>query len=118
MDKSVRTSTKSLSTKSKGNESQTILGKRKYGESFTEESLNVARYNQPIPQDFFQVNIGHCTFQEQSVSKSNQSVSVIKLNEDFGPFMRRERDCESKYDIDEMREWCEYYIANKNLFNV
>ena len=29
---------------------------------------------------------------------------------------RRERDCESKYE--EVEQWREYYLANKNLFNV
>jgi hypothetical protein len=113
-------SIKPLSPKSKGNAiAPSVLGKRKYGESFTHETFNDARYSQPIPEEFFQANMGHTVIQEQSTNNNNKSnKNESKQKEDFGPFIKRERDCESKYDIDEMREWCEYYIANKNLFNV
>jgi len=117
MSKSTSPSKKPLSSKKPNLKPQSILGKRKYGDTFDQDSFNEARYNQPIPEDYFRVNMGHTIIQEESKSKS-VGKRESKQNEDFGPFIKRERDCESKYDIDEMREWCEYYIANKNLFNV
>ena len=40
------------------------------------------------------------------------------LNVNVNDILRRERDCEEKYDSEELLEWCTYYLKNRNLFNV
>jgi len=76
------------------NNIELVAGKRSYEEAFP-DSFEDERYNQHIASDFFTNNVGH---------------SVVEG--------RRERDSESKYDPEEILQWCQYYLANRNLFNV
>lgn len=100
-----------------------ILGKRKYKDAFDEVSFDDARYEQHIAIDFFEKNEGHNVIQNQN--SSIFQVAVDSVIQDFRreisstiPTQRRERDGESKYDPEELKTWCEYYLANRNLFNV
>lgn len=103
---------------------ETILGKRKYKDAFDEASFDDARYEQHIAIDFFETNIGHNVIQKQNSLIFQEAVdSVIKdfrqeISFTIPTAERRERDGESKYDPEELKTWCEYYIANRNLFNV
>jgi hypothetical protein len=92
-----------------------VLGKRKYKDAFDEATFEDARYEQHIAVDFFETNMGHAVIQQ----------ATDKMIQDFRrdiqtalPILRRERDGEGKYDQAEILAWCEYYLANKNLFNV
>ena len=79
-----------------------ILGKRK----LSEESGDDERYGQHIGNDFFAINVGHDVVQEHVWEETIQREG------------RRERDSESKYDPEEIIQWCEFYLANRNMFNV
>jgi len=100
-----------------------VLGKRKYKDAFNEATFEDARYEQHIGIDFFETNMGHTVIQQANTTEFQRATD--KLIEDFRrdiqtalPILRRERDSESKYDQAELLAWCEYYLANKNLFNV
>jgi hypothetical protein len=84
--------------------------KRTFSEAFDDDEEE-EHYGQKIGTEFFATNIGH------SVVQSGHDSGVI---EDFlgNEMPRRERDCEEKYDIDELLEWCDFYRNNRNLFNV
>lgn len=71
--------------------------KRKFDEAADSSTFDDERYNQHISNDFFKTNVGHDVLQKRE---------------------RRERDSETKYDIDEMSRWADFYFANRNLFNV
>ena len=107
-----------------------LLGKRTFSDAFEEEEEH---YGQKIGETFFETNIGHGVFsplqeqeqqeqEEEQGQKANiqQAVdSVIQdFRHDFNNSLRRERDCESKYDVEEILAWCDYYLNNRNLFNV
>ena len=122
-----------------------LLGKRAFNDAFEEEE---EQYGQKIGETFFETNIGHGVFspvdqekeeqeqdqdqekeqwQKTNVDQANvdqtnvdQAVdSVIQdFRLDFNNSLRRERDCESKYDVEEILAWCDYYLNNRNLFNV
>lgn len=79
-----------------------ILGKRK----LSEEGGDDERYGQHIGSDFFVINVGHNVVQEHDWEAEIQSEG------------RRERDSESKYDPEEILKWCQFYLANRNMFNV
>lgn len=83
--------------------------KRTFSQAF-EDDEEEEHYGQKIGTEFFATNIGHSVV--QSVTDS-----VI---EDFlgNEMLRRDRDCEEKYDVDELLEWCDFYRNNRNLFNV
>jgi len=114
------------------------LGKRDFIIAFGDDAEE-QRYGQKIESDFFATNVGHGVFSptEQkppatattpasglTAEQMHAAVdSVIQdfrqdFRADFVGVQRRERDSESKYDIDEIIEWCEYYRNNRNLFNV
>jgi len=70
-----------------------ILGKRKFNHAFESESFDDDRYGQHITSDFFDKNVGH------DVILSKQKTYTFEEEQ-------------------EILQWCEYYLANKNLFNV
>ena len=70
-----------------------ILGKRKFNHAFESESFDDDRYGQHITSDFFDKNVGH------DVIQSKQKTYTFEEEQ-------------------EILQWCEYYLANKNLFNV
>jgi hypothetical protein len=80
--------------------------KRTFSQAF-EEDEEEEHYGQKIGDKFFETNIGH-------------GVAVDSVIEDFlgNEMLRRERDCEEKYDVEEILEWCDFYRNNRNLFNV
>ena len=108
------------------------LGKRDFIIAFGDDAEE-QRYGQKIDCNFFATNVGHGVFSLQAEEKPAAATatgfteerlqevtdSVIQeFRTDFGNILRRQRDTESKYDVDELVEWCEYYINNRNLFNV
>ena len=78
-----------------------ILGKRKHNDAFEDESDD-ERYGQHIGQDFFAINVGH---------------GVLPKDDSWDEYIRqegrRERDSESKYDPEEVLNWCYQYLAEK-----
>ena len=104
-------------------EIESVLGKRKYKNTFEEATFEDARYDQHISVNFFETNMGHTVIQQANISAFQRATDQVI--EDFRrnfqtaiPILRRERDSESKFDQEELLAWCEYYLANKNLFNV
>jgi hypothetical protein len=81
-----------------------ILGKRKFNDAFEEQTFDNSRYGQHIATDFFNKNVGHCVIQKQSSQKD------IERKEDV-----KSLSSEAEKEI---LEWCQYYRANRNLFNV
>jgi len=102
---------------------ESIHGKRKYKDAFDEATFEDTRYEQHIAIDFFETNVGHNVIQQKNSSIFQAAVDDVIENfqreiSSSLPTLRRERDSESKYDQEELIDWCEYYVANKNLFNV
>ena len=90
-------------------QSSSVLKKRTFSQAF-EHDKEEEHYGQQIGEKFFESNIGH------SVS---QAATFAVFRTDFVNIMqRRERDCEGKYDVEEIIEWCDFYSKNRNLFNV
>ena len=87
--------------------SVSILGKRKFNDAFDSNTFDDARYGQNIDTDFFNKNVGHSVSQvsENKVPKNN-----IERKDD--------ENISSHEDELEILKWCEYYRANRNLFNV
>jgi hypothetical protein len=86
--------------------------KRTFSLAF-EDDKEEEHYGQKIDDKFFETNIGH------SVSQEAADSVIADFRSDFANvLLRRERDCESKYDVDELIEWCDFYSKNRNLFNV
>ena len=72
--------------------SVSTLGKRKFHHAFESETFDDSRYGQHISSDFFDKNVGHNSIQipeERKIFTTSQEKEII--------------------------EWCEYYLANKNL---
>ena len=61
-------------------------------------------------------------WQKTNVDQTNVDQAVDSVIQDFrldfNNGLRRERDCESNYDVEEILAWCDYYLNNRNLFNV
>jgi hypothetical protein len=101
---------------------KSILGKRKYDQSFGVE-FEDERYNQHIADDFFQQNMGHNVIELQ---QTQIQAATDKIFEDFRINLDRMLQNEAKandkkdlkYNVIEVLANYEYYLANKNLFNV
>jgi hypothetical protein len=113
----VITSSNTFSQKKVGERVESQLGKRKYEDAFDVNNTDDARYDQHIGSDFFTIHVGHGVTNLQEAT-DNIITDFRKDLHSALPTMRRERDCESKYDVNEILAWCEYYLANKNVFNV
>ena len=87
-----------------------ILGKRKFGDCF--EDNDDERYGQHIGTDFFTINVGHAV---RPASPSPDNWEDQSWNEYVQKEGRRERDSESKYDPEEIMQWCFKYLAEKNI---
>jgi hypothetical protein len=68
-----------------------ILGKRKFEDSFDIETFDDERYNQHISGDFFVNSRGHDVHYEPVQKNVVNSI----------------------YDVDELLEWCEKYLESK-----
>jgi hypothetical protein len=68
-----------------------VLGKRKFNESFDTETFDDERYGQHIDSAFFVNSVGH------NVHYVPVQKTVIN----------------SIYDVDDLLEWCEKYLASK-----
>lgn len=66
-----------------------LLGKRKFTDAFGEGYCDLDRYGQPISDDFFNTNMGHSIFQKR----------------------------EEPIDTEEILDWCNKYLASKNLLH-
>jgi hypothetical protein len=84
-----------------------ILGKRKFNDAFDANTFDDSRYGQHIDANFFDKNVGH---------------AVPQVAEKKSPFNNFERKSSvksfSNEEVQEILNWCEYYRANRNLFNV
>ena len=61
------------------------------------------------------------TIPEHSAAIGNVVTNVqqdLDFTAEFLNVPRRQRDCEEKYDVEELLGWCNYYLNNRNLFNV
>ena len=107
---------------------ESVLGKRDYIIAF-EDDAEEQRYGQKIEGNYFVTNTGHGVFSPIEKKQPNAGLtaevlqaatdSVIQdFRAEFASIQRRERDSESKYEVDELIAWCEYYRNNRNLFNV
>lgn len=83
-----------------------ILGKRKYDEfkqNKEVDGFDDERYGQHIDATFFSNHVGHGVYFENNKVPTNTPVD--KKNN-------------LKNEEKEILEWCEYYLANRNLFKV
>jgi hypothetical protein len=92
-----------MSTNTRATQSSSVLKKRTFSQAF-EDDKEEEHYGQKIDEKFFETNIGHSVSQPATFAD-------FRLN--FG-----KRDCEGKYNVDEIIEWCDFYSKNRNLFNV
>ena len=90
----------------------TILGKRKFEQSFAPESFEDERYGQPISNEFFQKNIGHSVVQVAAAGAIDDFRAMLDA---LFPAGKQPPESVGASDI---IEWCEFYLKNKNLFNV
>jgi hypothetical protein len=81
-----------------------VLGKRKFNDAFDTNTFDDSRYGQHIDANFFDKNVGH------SVAEKKISLNNFERKEEAKTFTREEEQ--------EILDWCEYYRANRNLFNV
>lgn len=86
-----------------------ILGKRKFNETFDSSTFDDDRYSQHISIDFFKNNTGHGVLQDIKLTEEQEE--ILKWCEQFQE--RRQRDSETKYDPEEIMNWCEKYLAIK-----
>jgi len=103
------------------------LGKRDFIIAFDDDAEE-QRYGQKIESNFFATNTGHGVFspikaeEEPVIAVQKMQAAADSVIQDFradlSGFLRRQRDSESKYDIEELFTWCEFYRNNRNLFNV
>jgi len=108
--------------------------KRTFSQAFQNDKEE-EHYGQEIGDTFFVSNIGHCVIdvqeemeeqqeQEQREREDRKNVfqqAADNVCQDFRSELgnlRRVRDCESKYDVEEIIAWCDYYLKNRNMFNV
>lgn len=83
-----------------------ILGKRKFNEAFDATTFDDDRYGQHINTDFFNTNVGH---------------NVVQVAEKKHYFEQKEEEYIKSFTREEEQEilnWCEFYRANRNLYNV
>jgi hypothetical protein len=81
-----------------------ILGKRKFNDAFDSNTFDDSRYGQHIDANFFDKNVGH------TVSEKKIHLNNFERKEETKTFTREQEQ--------EILNWCEYYRANRNLFNV
>ena len=79
-----------------------VLGKRKYEEAF--ETCDDERYGQHIDGEFFRENIGHGVLHAETDAAIDDFRAMLDALVSHGP--------------EDIVEWCEFYLKNKNLFNV
>ena len=114
--------------------------KRTFSQAFQNDKEE-EHYGQEIGNTFFVSNIGHCVIdvqedmeqreqreqrerereQQEEHRKNVFQEAADNVCQDFRSELgnlRRERDCESKYDVEEIIAWCDYYLKNRNIFNV
>jgi len=89
-----------------------ILGKRKH--NFVFEDNDDERYGQHIGDKFFKINVGHAV-RPASPTPDKWEDPDREWNEYIQKEGRRERDSESKYDPEEIMQWCFKYLAEKNI---
>jgi hypothetical protein len=87
------------------------LRKRKFHEAFDSEDDD-ERYGQHIGTDFFTINVGHAV---RPASPTPDKWEDPSWNEYVQKEGRRERDSESKYDPEEVINWCFKYLSEKNI---
>ena len=81
--------------------------KRKFSDAFILESVDDCRYNQHISADFFFTNGSDFT---EKIKEKVEEEKVLEEEEAVVVF--------TVVEAKEILDWCAYYLANKNLFNV
>ena len=88
----------------------TSLGKRKFNDAFSENVYDELRYGQKIDDNFFKHNVGNnCSTWEEALEEG-------KIRED--DMNIKKEDVTKKFDVEEILAWCEYYLANRNMFKI
>ena len=100
--------------------------KRKFSDAFIAGSVDDCRYNQHISADFFVTNGSDFTEEIKEI-KEEKEVEIKEIKEE----KEEKEEIEVKEEIkeetvvvftvveaQEILDWCAYYLANKNLFNV
>ena len=77
-----------------------ILGKRKFKDTFDDQTFDDSRYGQHIDIDFFKANIGHSVIEEQSLEQEIRRKEYVKI------FSNKEEQ--------DILQWCQNYLASKN----
>ena len=106
--------------------------KRKFSDAFIAGSVDDCRYNQHISADFFVTN--GSDFTEEIKEIKEEIEIIVEIKEIKEEKEEKEEIVEVKEVKEEIKEetvvvftvveaqeildWCAYYLANKNLFNV
>jgi hypothetical protein len=87
------------------------LGKRKFNEAFTDTVYDESRYGQKIDDDFFKNNVGNnCSTWEEALEEGKMCEDDMNI--------KKKDVTTKKIDIAEIIAWCEYYLANRNMFRI
>ena len=116
--------------------------KRKFSDAFIAGSVDDCRYNQHISADFFVTNGSDFTEEIKEIKEEKEiKVEIKEIKEEIVEVKEEIKEKEEKEEIVEVKEvkeeikeetvvvftvveaqeildWCAYYLANKNLFNV
>lgn len=84
-----------------------VLGKRKFNDAFDVNTFDDSRYGQHIDANFFDKNVGHTVPQ---VAEKKIPLNNFERKSSVKTF--------SNEEVQDILNWCEYYRANRNLFNV
>ena len=87
--------------------------KRKFSDAFIAGSVDDCRYNQHISADFFVTNGSDFTEEIKEIKEEIVEVKEVKeeIKEETVVVF-------TVVEAQEILDWCAYYLANKNLFNV
>ena len=102
--------------------------KRKFSDAFIAGSVDDCRYNQHISADFFVTNGSDFTEEIKEIKEEIVEVKEVKEEiKEKEEIVEKEVKEEIKeetvvvftvVEAQEILDWCAYYLANKNLFNV
>jgi len=97
-----------------------VLGKRKYDDAFGEDTVEYERYGQNISNGFFAENIGHGV-------PFGYELEEGEIYEEPGPTNTPVSDEQiptsvevngTHYNVEELLQWCNDYLAGKISFNI
>jgi hypothetical protein len=105
--------------------------KRKFSDAFIAGSVDDCRYNQHISADFFVTNGSDFTEEikeikeEKEVEIKEEKEEIVEVKEEIVEVKEVKEEIKEEtvvvftvVEAQEILDWCAYYLANKNLFNV